>query len=430
MKTDQFLHIELPLIHTELRNHFNIDNSRIDHFTFDYDFIDLLELLNHICCEKIFYFKSKYKDFSFLGLGVSQTINGSDLNQYLTHHPDSYLTTSFSFEENPMTAEFTLPEWTFITQNGKTKLHVQKSFEYKNFSAPNLFFNLNFDLNHYDPFIPPWTSYEELPEHDQWTSMIDECNSALECGELLKIVMSRKKIFEYSEPIEPIAFFKSLIDKNSKNNSYQIFSQTFFGSAFLSITPEQLFSIQDNIFESISLAGSAARGKTPEDDQILEDYLKTSDKLIREHKVVTDEITKLLTPLSQKLMVYPLEIMKLPYIQHRAAHINALLKEHIKPLELIHLLHPTPAVGGLPWSIAKNKIAELEPYKRGSYAAPIGVISARYSELAVGIRSAIIEREKLTIFGGAGIVKGSTPEEEWVETGVKMNPFLQVVNHE
>jgi len=42
----------------------------------------------------------------------------------------------------------------------------------------------------------------------------------------------------------------------------------------------------------------------------------------------------------------------------------------------------------------------------------------------------LIQSDKITLFGGAGIVKGSVAEEEWIETGTKMNPFLKVVNNE
>lgn len=428
MTIDQFFEIELPKINTTLKKHLGESSDHC--LKFDFPEINLSDLINHATCEKIFYFKSKYKDFTFLGLGHSKTVKGHELKNFISTNPDLLLTTDFSFEKDPIDSDFILPEWIFITRNHMTELLISKSFEYKNYSAPNLFFNLNFDLYHYDPFTPPWSSYEEYPEHDQWTEMINACNRYFESGELEKIVMSRKKIFTYNESLDPISFFKALLIKNNTQNSYQIFNQSKFGEAFLSITPERLFSIEDNKFESISLAASAPRGKTPEEDLEFEQILKTSDKLTREHNLVTAEIVKKLSLVSKDIQVSPLETMKLPYIQHRAANIKAALNENENPIDLISLLHPTPAVGGLPWDKARSKIMELEPYKRKQYAAPIGVISAHYSELAVGIRSATIEKETLSIFGGAGIVKGSIPEEEWVETGTKMNPFLKVVNHE
>jgi isochorismate synthase EntC len=56
------------------------------------------------------------------------------------------------------------------------------------------------------------------------------------------------------------------------------------------------------------------------------------------------------------------------------------------------------------------------------------VISKNFSEIVVGIRSALIEGSMITVYGGAGIVAGSIAEEEWIETGTKMRPFIKVIN--
>ena len=217
---------------------------------------------------------------------------------------------------------------------------------------------------------------------------------------------------------------------NNANSSYAIFHQMTFDKAFISLTPEKFFSMEGNYFESISLAASASRGVTLEEDQAFEKLLNHDDKLAREHNFVTEEILRKIKPLSESITVSELQTMKLSYIQHRSVPIRASLLSNITALELVNVLHPTPAVGGLPWDEAKMKILELEPYARKSYAAPIGVISAEHSELAVGIRSALSEGSRITLFGGAGIVKGSIAEEEWNETGIKMNPFLKVINYE
>ena len=427
MNTDRFLIEELQKINSELKKHLIEKNG--EPLFFDFDEIDLVELLNHVNCEKIFYFKSKYGSFSFLGLGQSHEIKASELEKYVLDNPQHFLIAAFMFEENPMNASFILPEWIFVNEEGKTKLSIHPSNAYQTYSSPNLFFNNNFDLFNYDPEINSWKSYEELPEHDQWEKIIKKANHLFETHELEKIVLSRKKIFEYVEPIGTIAFFKAVFNQNNfAQSTYAIFYQTDFDKAFISLTPEKLFSIRHNQFESISLAASAPRGLTPEEDQLYETQLNTSDKLTREHNFVTKEILKKITPLSKSISTSNLEVMKLTYIQHRSIPIRAVLQPNTSALELVCALHPTPAVGGLPWEKAKIQIAALEPYSRDAYAAPIGVISGNYTELAVGIRSALIEGSKLTLFGGAGIVKGSIAEEEWIETGIKMNPFLKVVN--
>jgi menaquinone-specific isochorismate synthase len=428
MQIASFLKIELANIHTELKKHFG--DESFGGLTKIYPVMDLSELLTQVSCESIFYFKSKERDFTFLGLGISQYIKAENLTAFQNDFPHLFLFTDLSFEGDPKTSRFILPEWIFITRNQRTELHILKNLEYKNFSSPQLFFNALFDLNLYDPFLPPWNSYEEYPEHDQWNTIIESCQKLLTKKILEKIVISRKKIYGFESPIEPLPFFKTLLEKNDASRTYHILHQSRFGSAFLCISPEMFFSLEGNLFESISLAGSAPRGKTPEEDASLERLLNSSEKLIHEQALVTKEITDKLTPLCLELQVLKLETMKLPYIQHRASPIKAILKEKTEVIELIKLLHPTPAVGGLPWNEAKKKISELEPYARGKYAAPIGIIGSDYTELAVGIRSALIENQSLTLFGGAGIVKGSIAEDEWSETGVKMNPFLKVVNHD
>lgn len=430
MKTDRFLHQELQKIDAETKKRFADENE--DSLIFHFDEINFTELLDHIHCEKIFFFKSKYENFCFLGLGHSKTIMAHELAEYLLKNPSHFLIAALQFEENPHSSEFILPEWMFVSSNkGNTELSIHPSFEYKKFSSSKLFFNQDSDLSQGDSFLAPWQSYEELPEHDQWSEMIKRCDTLFDSRELDKIVLSRKKIFEYEEPIPSAGFFKAVMEKNNNaNSSYAIYHQISFDKTFISLSPEKLFSINQRDFQSISLAASAPRGTTLKEDQAFEEQLQQNDKLSREHNFVTEEILRKIKPLSESVTVLELQTMKLPYIQHRAVPIYAKLLPSITALPLLALLHPTPAVGGLPSDKAQVRILELEPYTRQYYAAPIGVISAHYSEWAVGIRSALIEGSKLTLFGGAGIVKGSNAEEEWIETGMKMNPFLKVVNHE
>ena len=432
MKTNQFLASELKNIHSQIKKTLN---SSLE---LSFSEIDLLDLINHVNCEEIFYFKSKYNAFTLLGLGRSKTIKAQKLNDYILNHPHVFLTAALLFEESPDKAEYYLPEWTFINSPKRkdeseieTKLFINKNEIDQTFSLPNVFFHQDFDLYLYDPFIPPWTSFEELPEHDQWEKMIAQCDELFSSQTLNKIALSRKKIFQYEEPISPIAFFNQVMKKNNNAiDTYSFFHQETFDRAFISMSPEKLFSINECTFETIALAASAPRGKNEFEDQEFEKLLKNSDKLIREQQIVIDEIIKRIEPVASHIQVSELQTMKLPYIQHRATPISATVLKNTDPINFIQQLHPTPAVGGFPRIESEKQIQKIEPYSRGYYAAPFGVLNAHYSELAVGIRCAFIEGNLLTIIGGAGIVEGSIAEEEWIETGTKMNPYLRVINNE
>lgn len=427
MSVNRFFTEDLAKIQAELKK--NAAPNASQPLFFELSPLNLEALLSYAACERVFYFSSKDRDFTFLGLGLAKLMKKPDVENFFRQYPEQFVSTDFLFEDTVDSAEYVLHEWSFVCTGEKCHLVIFKHSEARMFSAPALMLDQNTPVDEKE-FIPPWSSYEEVPEHDEWFEMMEKANQLFQTELLQKIVLSRRKIFGYNEVLDPLAFFQQLLKKNARAKSFRIYHQPRFGEAFLSITPEKLFTLKGKSFESISLAGSAPRGKTEAEDKELEEFLKVNEKLVREHSLVTEELRAKLGPISEKLSIGDLVTMKLPYIQHRQADIKAELKHEASALDLITLLHPTPAIGGLPWDQARVKLQEIEPFKRGHYAAPVGLLSSSESEMAVGIRSALVEAETITLYGGAGIVKGSDAEEEWIETGTKMNPFLKVVNNE
>jgi len=120
--------------------------------------------------------------------------------------------------------------------------------------------------------------------------------------------------------------------------------------------------------------------------------------------------------------------MKLVRVQHLMTGIEGELNKDISDQEILECLHPTPAVGGYPQDKAKELIAEIEPFDRGWYSGPVGWISKDSADFAVAIRSGLITKNKLRIYAGAGIVKGSDPDNEWNEIESKIATFLKVLS--
>jgi len=80
----------------------------------------------------------------------------------------------------------------------------------------------------------------------------------------------------------------------------------------------------------------------------------------------------------------------------------------------------------LPLASSQKHIRTTEPFDRGFYAGPCGVVSAQGSELTVALRSALVQdRRRLHVYAGAGIVQGSVPEEEYAEISLKMRQFTE-----
>ncbi|MBC7429564.1 MAG: isochorismate synthase [Bacteriovorax sp.] len=390
---------------------------------FTFPEFSLVDLLPYAATEEVFYFESKEEDFSFLGLGKSKILNPDEVQAHIEKHPHEVLVYQSHFEDESPKLVY-LPEWCFLKTSGVVTLKLYHSIDYKSYSPSNIIF----DTQIWESFVNHWTSYEERPESDEWKMMVDQSLRLFTKKELEKIVLSRKKIFSYDEMIEMPVMFRELYQGNLSSSHFSIFHQLQYNLAFISFTPERLFTLRNKNLETISLAGSIMRGKDDAEDSALEETLKNSDKLTREHEIVTKAIEEKLSGISEKLMISELFTMKLPYIQHRQATIKAVLKKNTNVISLIDLLHPTPAVGGIPFEKARTRILEIEKEKRGFYAAPVGVISKEFSEIVVGIRSALIEGPMITVYGGAGIVAGSIAEEEWIETGTKMQPFIKIIN--
>jgi isochorismate synthase EntC len=94
-------------------------------------------------------------------------------------------------------------------------------------------------------------------------------------------------------------------------------------------------------------------------------------------------------------------------------------------LDLVAELHPTPAVGGAPRENALAWLRNHEGLERGWYAGPLGWLTPEgEGEFTVALRSLLLRDSEATLYAGAGIVAGSDPEAELVETRLKLRTAL------
>jgi len=126
--------------------------------------------------------------------------------------------------------------------------------------------------------------------------------------------------------------------------------------------------------------------------------------------------------------------LKLPNVWHLATDVEGALADGASSLDLVGALHPTAAVAGTPTADAVELIHALEPFDRGRYAGPVGWIDAAGNgEWAIALRcaqfdiGAVGDRIPFAAHAGAGIVTGSDPEAEMLETRVKFRPIVDAL---
>ncbi|MFQ5631178.1 MAG: isochorismate synthase MenF, partial [bacterium] len=198
--------------------------------------------------------------------------------------------------------------------------------------------------------------------------------------------------------------------------------------AFLGGSIERLYSKENRMLKSEAIAGTRRRGRTTQEDKALAKDLLHCDKDLREHNFVVENIKENLEKLCHTVDIDDeITLLKLAQVQHLRCRLQGILADDISDAQILQTMHPTPAVGGSPTNKAIAAIKKLEPFDRGWYAAPIGWVSNEASEFVVGIRSGLVEGNKLALFSGAGIVKGSTPDGEWAEIENKIANFMKAI---
>ena len=157
----------------------------------------------------------------------------------------------------------------------------------------------------------------------------------------------------------------------------------------------------------------------------LGDSLLSSAKNLEEHQYVVNALASALESVASPLSVPPRpRLMLLPEAQHLFTRVEGRLRESRSVIELAGLLHPTPAVCGVPREAARAIIEREEP-ERGWYTGAVGWIDAKgQGEFAVALRAGVIDGSAMFLFGGAGIVAASDSEAEFAETENKLTALI------
>ena len=312
----------------------------------------------------------------------------------------------------------------FLVQDGELRVTVMNRADIV--SAKLDLQKLSFDVPAFDTKLPSPTSTKYAPTKDGWQSNVDEALTFIRSEVLEKLVLARKTTMTFDSMINPIALTSRMTE--TTHDCYVFCFQFNDGKAFVGATPERLFRRENNKLLSEVVAGTRPRGKSSGEDQRLAYELLTSEKDQLEHDIVRKSIRQRLHKFVDHLLVDThASVLRLARKQHLCSEVQGTLKNNVEEGDLLERLHPTPAVGGYPTENALPEIARLEPFNRGWYAAPIGWVGANDAEFVVAIRSGLVEDNELSLFSGAGIVKGSDPDQEWNEVENKIRDFVEVL---
>jgi salicylate biosynthesis isochorismate synthase/menaquinone-specific isochorismate synthase len=274
-----------------------------------------------------------------------------------------------------------------------------------------------------DPHPTAHTEIRSARPPGEFEAAVETATSRIAAGAMSKVVLAREVIVGAAAAHDPAALFGAM---RVQFPACFCFCCGTPAAAFLGASPELLVRRSGAGVSTVALAGSTRRSSDPAVDDHLGEQLLRSDKNRREQRIVAERIVRALRPHAVWVEAAPEpEIVKVANIQHLATPVIAQLAEPHSAIEIAGLLHPTPAVGGEPWSEAAATIAELEGMDRGWYAGPVGWMDATEDgEFCVALRSGLLRDRDAHLFAGVGVVAGSDPAAELAETEVKLGALL------
>ncbi|KMK50858.1 isochorismate synthase [[Actinobacillus] muris] len=254
---------------------------------------------------------------------------------------------------------------------------------------------------------------QQAATFSDWAANIERAIHTIQTSELNKVVLANATTLTFTKPVCP---YDLLFASQQKNLGCYHFlwsengEQTFIGSS-----PERLYRRQGRYFYTEALAGTAAVTADVEQTECNALWLLNDPKNRYENWLVVDDICSHLTDCAADIQVGEAEIKRLKNVQHLRRFIQTQLADKVKDGDCLARIHPTAAVAGLPRPLATEFIRRHEQFQRGWYAGTLGYFTPENAEFCVALRSALIEKNHITLYAGAGIVEGSKPDDEWQE---------------
>lgn len=234
-------------------------------------------------------------------------------------------------------------------------------------------------------------------------------------GDIIQSVISQP--FRCPAPDDLLALYRA---QRYINPSPYLFFMHLGDTALAGSSPETMVRLENNVATLRPIAGTRPRGATEQEDRELADDMLGDEKERAEHLMLVDLGRNDLGRVARTGTVQVTDLMvveRYSHVMHLVSNIICDLKPEHDAWDLLSASFPAGTLSGAPKVRAMEIIDAMEQGPRGPYGGAVGYISfSGNMDLAITIRTAIVEDGQLTVRAGAGIVADSDPESERLET--------------
>lgn len=266
----------------------------------------------------------------------------------------------------------------------------------------------------------------------EFEAMVTFAKEAIRDGEVFQMVPAQR--FDIDTKAHPLDVYRVLRTVNPSPYMYYFQLEDDMGREFAVVgaSPESLAAVRDGRVSTFPIAGSRGRGATPEEDKQLEQELLADPKERAEHVMLVDLARNDLGKVCEPASVEVLEFMKVNRYSH-VMHICSTVVGQLEPaygaIDVFSATFPAGTLSGAPKPRAIALIDEIEPARRAFYGGAVGYFDfAGDMDMAIAIRTALLENGVAHVQAGAGIVADSVPANEAQETRDKAAALMRAIS--
>ncbi|MGE5417731.1 MAG: aminodeoxychorismate synthase component I [Acidobacteriota bacterium] len=199
-----------------------------------------------------------------------------------------------------------------------------------------------------------------------------------------------------------------------------------------STSPELFLRVRDKMIETRPIKGTRPRISDPEQDRVMHDELRDSEKDRAELLMIVDLMRNDLGRICRTGSIAVDEMFAVrtyATVHHLDSVIRGQLREDITIKDVIDATFPGGSITGAPKRMAMDIIDKLEPTERGIYTGSLGYFSYNKNiDLNIIIRTLVVKDGKGYYQTGGGITSDSDPQAELEETWHKARVLMEAID--
>ena len=272
----------------------------------------------------------------------------------------------------------------------------------------------------------PPASVPPLWRHDPATyaALIGTCLAAIHDGDAYQLCLTNE--IRVPGSWHPVDTFVALRAGSPSHHGGLL---RFGDVALLSASPEQFLYVGgDRRIRTKPIKGTRPRASEPDEDERLKLELAHSDKERAENLMIVDLMRNDIGRIAQLGTVAVstlLAVESYPHVHQLVSTIEAQLAPGVTVVDAIETCFPAGSMTGAPKRSAMSILNGLERGPRGIYSGAFGYIGrGGVADLAIVIRSIVLDSHGASIGTGGGITALSDASEEIDETRIKAAALL------